>query len=113
MKFLIVLDFELIVLYCYKSIFDELQFAGEVQDVVRLEPFLRCMESVFYQSLNVKNLGNIKLSADPLLDSNGKGRKDIEVALTDACTVEELAKYVPSRDNQTNFPYSGELFWGQ
>lgn len=53
-----------------------------------------------------------KLSADPLLDSNGTGRKDIELDLTDNCTIEDLVKFVPLMDNQTNLPYSGELFWG-
>ena len=51
-----------------------------------------------------------KLSADPLLDSTGDNRKDIEIDLSDSCTVAELAKYVPSQSEQTNLPYSGDIF---
>lgn len=52
-----------------------------------------------------------KLSADPLLDSAGINRKDINIDLDDTSTIEELVKYVPDSSSQTNFPYSGERFW--
>ena len=84
------------------------RLAGEDTHVEVDYPYMG--KSVDEQQL--RKVLQFKLSADPLLDSNGAGRKDIELDLTDSCTVEELVKYVPSKDNQTNFPYSGELFWG-
>lgn len=52
-----------------------------------------------------------KLSADPLLDSAGINRKDINIDIDDNSTIEELVKYVPKSESQTSFPYSGERFW--
>ncbi len=52
-----------------------------------------------------------KLSADPLMDSNGSNRKDIDVVLEELPSIDELAKYVPSQSERTNFPYSGEIYW--
>ena len=59
----------------------------------------------------LKKVLQFKLSADPLLDSAGINRKDINIDIDDTCTIDELIKYVPKSEEQTNFPYSGELFW--
>ncbi len=52
-----------------------------------------------------------KLSADPLMDSNGDNRKDIEVVSDELMSISELAGYTPSQTQRTNYPYSGERFW--
>lgn len=66
----------------YKSVFDELQTAEEVKDVERLEPFLRCMESVFYQTLAAKNVDNIVIDEKAL--NEHKQRYDEFVKMSDA-----------------------------
>ncbi|MDO5156475.1 MAG: helicase-related protein [Eubacteriales bacterium] len=53
-----------------------------------------------------------KLSADPLLDSSSYAKKDIEIDL-DTTSIEDIAKYVPSEEKSTIFPYSGERFWNE
>ncbi len=52
-----------------------------------------------------------KLSADPLMDSSGDNRKDIEVVSDELMSIDELAEYTPSQIQRTNYPYSGERFW--
>lgn len=50
----------------YKEVFDELIAEREVYDIVNLEPFLRCMESVFYQALGVRNLNQVVIEPEIL-----------------------------------------------
>ena len=82
---------------------------GEDEHINVVYPYMG--KSIDEQQLR-KVLG-FKLSADPLLDESGKGRKEIDNYTADQKTINELAEYVPSKENQTNFPYSGELFWGK
>lgn len=50
----------------YREVFDDLIADKEVYDIENLEPFLRCMESVFYQALRAKNINQIVLEPNTL-----------------------------------------------
>lgn len=41
----------------------------------------------------------------------GQNQGVSSMPIDDTCTIDELIKYVPKSEEQTNFPYSGELFW--
>ena len=66
----------------YRSVFDELQNERAVKDIERLEPFLRCMESVFYQALSSKNVSNIVIDQQDLVKHRDRYRAFSEI--TDA-----------------------------
>jgi hypothetical protein len=59
----------------YKGVFDNLRCEKEVDDVEKLEPFLRCMESVFYRALSSRNINDIVID-DPTLRKHKKYFKD-------------------------------------
>lgn len=53
-----------------------------------------------------------KLSADPLMDSSEGNRKEIDAYSDELIPIKDLVDYKPPESEITNFPYSGEVFWG-
>lgn len=50
----------------YREVFDDLLADSYIYDIENLEPFLRCMESVFYMALRSRNINDIVISTDEL-----------------------------------------------
>lgn len=50
----------------FREVFDDLLADAEVYDIENLEPFLRCMEYIFYRALRSKNMKDIVIEQDVL-----------------------------------------------
>ena len=66
----------------YRNVFDELTYSLPVKDIEKLEPFLRCMESVFYLALSSKTVDEVHIEKR-VLEDHKERFKDF-VTITDA-----------------------------
>ncbi len=58
----------------------------------------------------LKRVLTFKLQVDPLMDSNGKNSRDIDINPNEGRTIKELIDDLPNEESRTISPYSGQSF---
>jgi hypothetical protein len=92
----------------YKEVFDDLIAEKEVYDIENLEPFLRCMESIFYQVLSAKNINHIALDQETLQEHIDRYNKFLTISDSkdgNSQMLDRRLKYIREKCNPTSEEY--------
>lgn len=87
-----------------KELFTSLASKSEVSDILRLEPYLRCLEQIFYKAMSSKNVNEIKIEN---IEAHRKGYQNFcQIdSLSETALFRERIKYLKENCNPDSTNY--------
>lgn len=87
-----------------KELFSSLSSKAEVTDILRLEPYLRCLEQIFYRAMSSKKVNEIEIEN---IEAHKKGYQDFcQIdALSETSLFRERIKFLREKCNPASTDY--------